>query len=766
MSESTKLKKLLNKVKPSIQLERNSQYNATSSSHTPNSSHSSKFDQTKTYKSNYYSNPNQYASSANNNNSNSTNDTSRKQNRIQQNKNNSKYDTKSHSRTVNAVFPSNSLVHDDNINSSVSPAILAESPRDGVDSGQQIKNPSKSSLIFIKALVNKHEIRILVDTGATNTFINSRILHHVVSKNSILKQPYSFLLADGVAPFHVLGLVNLSIQLDTFITAIDAHIAEYLCTDMIIGMDYINKYNLNINVKKQIVTIESDNRHIVVPIVNGYKPIKIPVVSSNTVLLPPHSKRNMSVSIPISFISLPFIPVLSSKHSTFLMNRHEALDFRNYCSNVMISNISLQPEIVKKGTCVGYLFCRSMFKYPRIFHSSSYKSFEATRRAGMATAYNDLINAGDSNNALPISCYVTTQDSSNLHCFSKNSLSNSIQFFNPIVEEHIKSLVKKIPHAQQKRDFFSLLMRFRSIFDTTKHNIARTPIPHVINTIPHSPPASRPYPQPDKEEAMYKLVEEFLQAGLITESNSPYAAPAMLLKKKDNSFRLVVDYKRLNAITIKDSSPLPNMEDTVQKLGKGFSYFSKLDLKSGFYQIPIKDSDKEKTAFVTPFGLYQFNVLPMGLRNSPPTFQKVMADTLKSCREFCLVYLDDIIVFSKSFPDHLDHLRRVFLALQTKNLVLNPPKCQIAAQQIDYLGHNISKDCIKPMKDKIVAILRINEPLTLKQANRFLGALGWYRKFLPNFATIAAPIHAVTNLTKSNRRKFKWQHAQSEAFKQ
>ncbi|CAF1471289.1 unnamed protein product, partial [Rotaria magnacalcarata] len=345
-------------------------------------------------------------------------------------------------------------------------------------------------------------------------------------------------------------------------------------------------------------------------------------------------------------------------------------------------------------------------------------------------------------------------------------MSNSIQFSNPIVEEHIKSLVEKIPQAQQKREFFSLLIRFYSIFDTTKYNIARTPIPHVINTIPHSPPASRPYPQPDKEDAMYKLVQEFLEAGLITESNSPYAAPAILLKKKDNSFRSVVDYKRLNAITIKDSSPLPNMEDTVQKLGKGFSYFSKLDLKSGFYQIPINDSDKEKTAFVTPFGLYQFNVLPMGLRNSPPTFQKVMTDTLKSCRQFCLVYLDDIIVFSKSFPDHLDHLRRVFLALQTKNLVLNPSKCQIAAQKIDYLGHTISKDCIKPMKDKIVAILRINEPRTLGQANRFVGALGWYRKFLPNFATIAAPIHAVTNLTKSNRRKFKWQHAQSEAFRQ
>ena len=120
------------------------------------------------------------------------------------------------------------------------------------------------------------------------------------------------------------------------------------------------------------------------------------------------------------------------------------------------------------------------------------------------------------------------------------------------------------------------------------------------------------------------------------------------------------------------------MEDTLQKLGKDYIYFSKLDLKSGFYQISINDKDKEKTAFIIPFGVYQFNVRSMGLCNFPPTFQRVMTDILKSHRSFCLIYLDDIIVFSKSFSDHLDHLQQVFLVLQEKNLVLNPFKCQIS----------------------------------------------------------------------------------------
>ncbi|CAF4736689.1 unnamed protein product, partial [Rotaria magnacalcarata] len=341
---------------------------------------------------------------------------------------------------------------------------------------------------------------------------------------------------------------------------------------------------------------------------------------------------------------------------------------------------------------------------------------------------------------------------------------NAIQTCNASLNSNVEALVKTIENEKYRNNLRTLLVRFSATFDISKHNIAKTSIHHVINTVPHSPPACKPYPQPDKEQAMYQLMQEFLQAGLITESHSPYAAPPILIKKKDSSYRFVVDYKKLNLITIKDSSPLPNMEDTIRKLGHGYSCFSKLDLKSGFYQISINNADKEKTAFVTPFGLYQFNVLPMGLKNSPPTFQKVMTDTLKNCRNYSLVYLDDIIIFSKSFEQHLCHLECVISALKEKNLVLNPPKCVFATNKIDYLGHTVSKKYITPMKEKIEAILQLKEPHSLSQANKFIGALSWYRKFIPHFATVAAPIHSVTNLTKDNRHKFKWKYAQSKVF--
>ncbi|CAF1223373.1 unnamed protein product [Rotaria sordida] len=255
---------------------------------------------------------------------------------------------------------------------------------------------------------------------------------------------------------------------------------------------------------------------------------------------------------------------------------------------------------------------------------------------------------------------------------------------------------------------------------------------------------------------MYKIIKELLYFGLIRPSDSPYAAPALLVAKQDGTWRMVVNYKKLNNITIKDNHPLPNMKQAIQLLGGDFKFFSKLDMKSGFWQIPIKEKDKFKTAFITPDDLFEWNVLAQGLKNSPPSFQRVMADILSTCRQFSLVYIDDIVVYSRSFEEYLNHLTQVLFALSKHNFQLNPVKYSIFHQQIDYLSHTISEHGVKPNNEKIQAIIKLCQPTKLAEANKFLGALSWYRKFIPKFVTIAAPIHAVTNLTKTNRHKFKW----------
>ena len=592
-------------------------------------------------------------------------------------------------------------------------------------------------------------MQILIDTGATNTFINNNTLNSIKQYTHLNKHSSSFVLADGIAPFQVLGVVELQILFSNQITKISAHVAQNLCTDVILGMDYITLYNLKFNIRKQIISIDLNNRQYQMNINQNVRPEFIPVTLSNPLHISSHSNHSAKVSIPISSICSPFIPCYQFSLCNSAFVPHKFLQFHNHFSHITFSNTSPRSHFVPRGTRIGYLCHYSIAQFNTKSSNDLQKSCGAPKELG------ELPDSHASNNNM----YINNHIADPLCCATINRIHTS-------TERDIHQLISKIHIKQQHDDLLKLLFNFHNVFNTTKHNIANTPIHHVINTIPHSPPACKPYPQPDTVEIMYKMIQEFINADLVTESHSPYAAPAFLVKKHDGTHRLVVDYKKLNLITIKDSSPLPNMEDTIRKLGEGYKYFSKLDLKSGFYQIPIREADKEKTAFITPFGLFQFNVLPMGLKNSPPTFQKVMTNTLAPCRQFALVYLDDIIVFSTTYDDHISHLNQVFIALNNRNFVLNPPKCELLVSQINYLGHTISQNIITPMKEKIQAILDINEPRLLSQANKFLGALSWYRKFLPNFAAIAAPIHAVTNLTKNNRNKFSWRYAQSQAFKQ
>ncbi|CAF3264353.1 unnamed protein product [Rotaria sp. Silwood2] len=348
----------------------------------------------------------------------------------------------------------------------------------------------------------------------------------------------------------------------------------------------------------------------------------------------------------------------------------------------------------------------------------------------------------------------------------KLSFNKNLDIDYELVNKNISNLIQHINDEQHQREIKTVLEQHAKLFDTGRPTIANT-LPHEIKTLDHPPPTSKPYySTPIKQEEMYRITQELLHFELIRPSYSPYAAPALLVAKQDGSWRMVVDYKKLNNITIKDNHPLPNLEQAIQILGGGYRYFSKLDMKSGFWQIPIKEEDKHKTAFITPDGLYEWNVLAQGLKNSPPSFQRVMAEILSPCRQFSLVYIDDIVVYSHSFEEHLKHITQILSILLRHNFQLNPTKCNIFQQEIDYLSHTVSATGVKPNDEKIQAIIKLREPSTLAEANKFLGAILWYRKFIPQFAKIATPIHKITNLTKPNRKKFNWGEEQHQSFLQ
>ena len=240
-------------------------------------------------------------------------------------------------------------------------------------------------------------------------------------------------------------------------------------------------------------------------------------------------------------------------------------------------------------------------------------------------------------------------------------------------------------------------------------------------------------------------VQQILSSGVICPSNSPWALPVVMVKKKDGSLRFCVDFRQLNVATVKDAHPIPHIDDLLDAL-HGARWFSTLDLKSGYWQVPIQERDKEKTAFRTSSGqLFEFNQVPFGLCNAPATFSRLMDRVLAGLHwETCLFYLDDIIVFTATWEEHLDRLCQVFECLRHAKLKLGADKCTFAARVVSYLGHRVTKEGLLPDPSLLATIREISPPQNATEVLSFLGLAGYYRRYVENFAAIAGPLHALT----------------------
>ena len=314
-----------------------------------------------------------------------------------------------------------------------------------------------------------------------------------------------------------------------------------------------------------------------------------------------------------------------------------------------------------------------------------------------------------------------------------------------ILEEDLKHLPSEEADAIK-----SELLEWHSAFVLEEGERAETDLTRFnIDTgdaLPKKQPARR-IPFAVREEVT-KQIEEMESTGVIRPSSSAWASPIVLVKKKDGGTRFCVDYRQLNSVTKKDTYPLPRIDDLLDQLGKA-RFFTTLDLAAGYWQIRMAPEAREKTAFATHRGLYEFEVMPFGLTNAPAAFQRLMQQILlplnpKHGVEFVNVYIDDVIVFSASLEDHLNHLQQVISKLREAGLKLKPSKCHFARAEVEYLGFLVTPRGLKPTNSHIRAVDEFPVPTSLKELQQFLGLASYYRRFIPKFAQVAHPLHWLT----------------------
>ena len=342
---------------------------------------------------------------------------------------------------------------------------------------------------------------------------------------------------------------------------------------------------------------------------------------------------------------------------------------------------------------------------------------------------------------------------------------SKVKFSPPKEFSDLFSLTESTFDENQKKELLSLLWEYSDIFlkkgDKLKcTDVLEFKIKLKEGTQPFKAKPYRSNPKLCKE--ITKEIQKLLEDGIIRHSTSNFTSPILLVLKPDGSYRPVIDYRLLNSKCIKDNMPMISSQDCLESIGSAQAkYFSTVDLQSGYYQVPIEESSKPLTAFISHDGIFEFNRMSFGLANAPACFTRLMTRVLQGLNwDIALLYLDDVVVFSRDFQGHLVNLRLVFDRLRAAKLTLKPSKCMFDREMLKFLGHIISARGIEVMEDKCKAVREFPQPRKIRDVRAFLGLASYYRKFIKDFSKIAAPL---IDLTKKETT-FQWTDKCKSAF--
>lgn len=330
--------------------------------------------------------------------------------------------------------------------------------------------------------------------------------------------------------------------------------------------------------------------------------------------------------------------------------------------------------------------------------------------------------------------------------------------------EQINVKLEHLPNEKRKEVKY-LIDKYKSIFAKNKFDVGKVKDHEAqIKLAERKFIAKKPYRCSinDQKEIEFQI-KELIKTDLIEESCSPFAAPVTLAYKRDEETktRMCIDFRELNKLVIPEPQPFPLIDEIIAKTS-GAEWFSALDINSAFWSIPIRTKDRYKTAFVTQNGHWQWKCLPFGLKNSPGIFQRILNNIIRrnNLSAWCINYIDDIIIFSKSLEEHMDHVEKVLRAIYKEGFKLKFEKCSLAKNEIKYLGHIISKNTVRPTTENVVSIRNFPIPDTRKKVRQFLGKVNFYRKYIPNTIRLLEPLH---NLLRKNV-VFSWTQECQEAF--